>query len=148
MKKLVLLGLATALTSISLTAAADVKPFEAIEYRQGIFKAFKWNFGPMGEMVKGKTEFNAEEFNKRADRMVELGSMPWEAFIPGTYASSTSALPKIETEQEAYSEKIENFQKAIVNLAAAAKSGEMKNIGPAFGQAGKSCKSCHDQFKD
>ena len=74
MKKLVLLGLATALTSISLTAAAEVKPFEAIEYRQGIFKAIKWNFGPMGAMVKGKTEFNAEQFNKNAERLTDRKS--------------------------------------------------------------------------
>lgn len=148
MKKFTLLGVATVLTCLSLSAAAEIKPFEAVEYRQGIFKAFKWNFGPMGEMVKGKADFNADEFNKRADRMVELSSMPWEAFIAGTYASSTSALPKIETEQDAYNEKIESFQNAIVNLAAAAKTNEMKNIGPAFGQAGKSCKSCHDQFRD
>ncbi len=148
MKKFTLLSMASVLTCLSLSAAAEIKPFEAVEYRQGIFKAFKWNFGPMGEMVKGNTEFNAEEFNLRAQRMVELGSMPWEAFMPGTYASSTGALPKIETEKDDYNEKIENFEKAIANLATAAKTNEMKNIGPAFIQAGRTCKSCHDQYRD
>lgn len=148
MKKFTLLGMATVLTCLSLSATAEIKPFEAVEYRQGIFKAFKWNFGPMAAMVKGETKFNAEEFNKRAQRMVELGSMPWEAFMAGTYASGTGALPKIETEKDAYNKEIASFEKAIANLATAAKTNDMKNIGPAFGQAGRTCKSCHDQFRD
>lgn len=148
MKKLVLLGLATLLTSMSLTATAEVKPFEAVEYRQGIFKAFKWNFGPMADMVKGKTDFNAEEFNKHAERLEQLSFMPWEAFIAGTYAKSTAALPKIQNEQDDFKKEIAKLQKAVANLAAAAKTNEMKNIGPAFGQAGQSCKSCHDKYKD
>lgn len=148
MKKLTLLSMAAVLTCLSLSAAAEVKPMDAVEYRQGIFKAFKWNFGPMGEMVKGKIEFDAERFNKNANRMVELSSMPWEGFIEGSYASSTSALPEIATEQALFNEKIDAFQEAIADLAEAAKSNDMKKIGPAFGQAGKSCKSCHDKFKD
>lgn len=148
MKKLILLGLATALTSISLTVAADVKPEEAIEYRQGVFQTFKWNFGPMAAMVKGKTEFNAEVFNQNADRLVQLSSMPWEAFIAGTYEKKTAALPKIEQNMSEFNEKIERFESAIANLATAAKTNDMKKIGPAFGKAGQSCKSCHDQFKD
>lgn len=148
MKKFTLLSIATALTCISLSAGAEVKPFEAVEYRQGIFKAFKWNFGPMAAMAKGEIKFDAEEFNKRAERLEQLSSMPWEAFIAGTYASSTSALPKIQNEQDDFNKEIAKFQKAATNLAAAAKTNEMKNIGPAFGQAAQSCKSCHDKYKD
>src|SRR5690554_78320 len=105
MKKILLLSVATALTSLSLTSVAEIKPAEAIEYRQGIFKAFKWNFGPMADMVRGKTEFNGEEFAKRANTLQSLSTQPWEAFIDGTYASATSALPKIATEQAAYQER-------------------------------------------
>lgn len=151
MKKILLLGVATALTSLSLTSVAEIKPaaaIEAIEYRQGIFKAFKWNFGPMADMVRGKTEFNGEEFAKRANTLQSLSTQPWEAFIDGTYASATSALPKIATEQAAYQERIDAFEKAVANLAKAAQTQDLKQIRPAFGQAGQSCKGCHDNFRD
>lgn len=148
MKKLILLGAFAATVGINASAVAEIKPFEAVEYRQGIFKAFKWNFGPMADMVRGKVDFNAEEFTKRANTLQSLSTQPWEGFINGTYATATSALPKIENEGAAFQEKIDAFEKAVANLAVAAKSQDQKQIRAAFGQAGQSCKSCHDSYRD
>lgn len=148
MKKMTLIGLAAALTVTTLTAVAQVKPFEAIEYRQGVFKAVKWNFGPMAEMVRGKQEFNAEEFTRRAENVAALSKLPLEAFVAGTYASKTAALPIIEKDYKTFSDMMANFEKASAALAVAAKSGDLAQIRPAFGEVGKTCKSCHDKFRD
>ncbi|MDK2776833.1 MAG: cytochrome c [Pseudomonadota bacterium] len=148
MKKLAVLGLTAALAGISSAALAAPKPFEAIEYRQGIFKAVKWNFGPMGDMMKGKTEFNAEEFKSRADNLAALSKMPLEGFVAGTYSSKTAALPAIEDDWETFAKGMESFQTASAALAEAAKTGDKGEIGPAFMQVAKTCKGCHDQFKD
>ncbi len=148
MKKIALFGMTAALTCFSFAATAELKVEDATKYRQGVFQAFKWNLGPMGAMVKGETEFNEEKFNMHAERLAQLSSMPWEGFIAGSFSKNTAALPKIENDREGYQKQIDNFQKAASNLAAAAKTNEMKNIGPAFAQAGRSCKSCHDKYKD
>lgn len=148
MKKITLLGLAAILSATTLTATAQVKPFEAIEYRQGIFKAVKWNFGPMAEMVRGKQAFNADEFARRADNVAALSKMPLEAFVAGTYASKTSALPIIEKDYKTFADMMANFEKTSAALAVAAKSGDLAQIRPAFGEVGKTCKSCHDKFRD
>lgn len=148
MKKIVLMTLTAALAATSLQAAAEVKPFEAIEYRKGIFKAVKWNFGPMADMVKGKTEFNADDFARRAANVAALSKMPLEGFIAGTYASKTSALPAIENDWETFTGIMNDFEKNAAALAVAAQSGDLAQIRPAFGDVGKTCKSCHDKFKD
>lgn len=148
MKKIILIGSFALLGSLSFNTLAEIKPFEAVEYRKGIFKAFKWNFGPMADMVRGKVEFDAAEFTKRANNLKSLSTQPWEGFRPGTYDRSTSALPKIETEQAAYQQEIDKFEQAVINLAKAAETQDLKQIRPAFGQAGQSCKSCHDNYRD
>lgn len=148
MKKMLLIGLAAALTATAGIASAQVKPFEAIEYRQGIFKAVKWHFGPLSDMVRGKTEFNADEFSRRANLLAALSQMPGEAFLPGTYDQKTSALPKIETERARFDEAMLKFQTTTAALAEAANSGDMKSIRPAFMQAAQTCKACHDNFRD
>ena len=146
MKKITLLGLAAAITAFSFTAQAEIDVKDAIEYRQGIFKAYKWNFGPMADMVRGKTEFNAEEFAKRAHKLQELSSMPIEGFVAGSYAGSNT-LPAIEKEWNTFVEKMTSFEQAADKLASAADTGDLKQIRAAFGDAGKGCKSCHDQFR-
>lgn len=148
MNKLATIGLAATLIGISTVALAAPKPFEAVEYRKGIFKAIKWNFAPMGDMMKGKTEFNAEEFSRRAGNLAALSHMPLEGFLPGTYERSTSALPSIEDDWETFSKGMESFQNNTAALADAAKGGDMNAIRPAFMKVAQSCKGCHDKFKD
>ena len=148
MNKLLTVTISAALIGISGAALAAPKPFEAVEYRKGIFKAVKWNFGPMGDMMKGKVEFNAEEFARRANNLAALSHMPLEGFIPGTYERSTAALPAIESDWQTFAAGMENFQSKTAELAEAAKSGDKGQIAPAFMQVAKTCKGCHDKFKD
>jgi cytochrome c556 len=39
------------------------------------------------------------------------------------------------------------MQKAVAELNTAAKSGNLETIKIAFGEAGKSCKACHDNYR-
>lgn len=145
MKKIVM---TVALATIASTSLADVKPFEAVEYRKGIFKAVKWQFGPIADMVKGKQDFNAEEMASRATNLAALSKMPLDGFRAGTYASATSALPVIEEKWDDFAGLMGKFETNTAALAEAAQSGDLKQIKPAFIQVAKTCKSCHDQYKD
>ncbi|WP_430461176.1 c-type cytochrome [Thalassolituus sp. LLYu03] len=148
MKTITRLGLAATLIAIGSSAMAAPKPFEAVEYRKGIFKAVKWNFGPMGDMVKGKTEFNADDFARRAGNLAALSKMPLEGFMPGTYERSTSALPVIEDAWDTFAKTMGDFETNSAALAEAAKGGDMNAIRPAFMKVAQTCKACHDKFKD
>jgi len=145
MKKIVM---TVALATIASTSLADVKPFEAVEYRKGIFKAVKWQFGPIADMVKGKRDFNAEEMASRATNLAALSKMPLDGFRAGTYARATSALPVIEEKWEEFAGLMGKFETNTAALAEAAQSGDLQQIKPAFITVAKTCKACHDQFKD
>jgi cytochrome c556 len=141
-----------ALMASSTLTLAEVKVSDAVEYRQGIYKAVRWNFGPMGDMVKGKQEFNADEFSRRAANLAALSKMPLEGFVAGsyngTYSGSTDALPAIEKDWETFAGIMSDFETNAAALAQAASAGDMDAIRPAFMSVAKTCKSCHDKFKD
>jgi len=147
MKKIAMLGLAGLVTLGSMSVmAADVE--DAIKYRQGVFSAVKWHFGTLGDMVKGKQDFNADDFARRAEIVAQLSKLPLEGFIAGSYEGDTDALPAIEENREKFEGGMKMFAEKADALAAAAKSGDMDQIRPAFGEVGKTCKGCHDNFKD
>jgi cytochrome c556 len=141
-----------ALMASSTLTLAEVKVSDAVEYCQGIYKAVRWNFGPMGDMVKGKQEFNADEFSRRAANLAALSKMPLEGFVAGsyngTYSGSTDALPAIEKDWETFAGIMSDFETNAAALAQAASAGDMDAIRPAFMSVAKTCKSCHDKFKD
>lgn len=146
MKKAFVIGMAAAvLMGSTLASASDVE--EAIEYRQGVFKTIKWNFAPMAGMVKGKIDFDAAEFSRRADMVAVLAKMPREGFIDGSDIGDTDAKPEIWENKEKFNAGMDALAKNAAALADAAKSGDMNVIKPAFGELGKTCKGCHDNFR-
>lgn len=149
MKKLATVTLTAALALTSTAAFADKKTDGAIHYRQSVFTAVRWNFGPMGDMMKGKIDFDAKEFSMRADNVAALAKMPLEAFIPGSYSGKTDALPAIEENWDKFSAGMEMFAKNAAALSVAAKGASSKgDVADAFMKVAKTCKGCHDNFKD
>lgn len=147
MKKIAAMGLAGALAMAS-TVAVAVKPEDAIDYRQGVFQAIKWHFGTMGAMVKGKMDYDADDFTRRAEIVSQLSHLPWEGFVEGSYSGDTDALPAIADNWGKFEGGSNMLMEKTAALAAAAKTGDMDQIRPAFGEVGKTCKGCHDNFKD
>ena len=74
MKKLATITFSAALALTSTTVFADKKTEAAIDYRQSVFTAVRWNFGTMGDMMKGKKDFDAAEFSSRADNVAALAN--------------------------------------------------------------------------
>ena len=149
MKKLI--ALSVFLTTLSTTVAANSifeAPEDAIEYRKAAFQLIRYQIGDMGDMLKGKVPFNAEQFAQRANNAAALSKMPWEAFTPGSDKGDTSALPAIWSDRAKFDKKAQQFAKYANALAAAAQTGDKKTIAPAFKNWAKGCKDCHKSFKD
>lgn len=146
MKKLALITLAGSLLCTSLSAqSADVE--DAIEYRQSIFTAMKWYFGPMGAMVKGDMPYDQAEFTRRAELFAKLTPMAEEGFVEGS-AEDSEALPVIWEEMDKFSAGFDTLEANATALVEASKTGDMGQIKPAFGEVAKSCKGCHDNFRE
>ena len=60
----------------------------------------------------------------------------------------TKALPEIWLEKEKFLAAATKLQTATSNLAAVAKTGDAAKLKVAFGQTAKSCKACHDAYKE
>ena len=149
MKKMILLG--ALLSSLSLSANAQSmfeKSEDAIEYRKATFQLIRYQIGDMGDMLKGKVPFDAKRFEKRANAAATLSALPWEAFTNDSQKGDTSALPAIWNDRATFDKKAAKFAEYAQALATAAKSGDKKEIAPAFRNWAKGCKDCHKSFKD
>ncbi len=126
---------------------------EAIETRRAVFEVIKWNFAPMGAMVKGAKPFDKADFAMRAERVAVLSKMPWEAFIKGsdvktTKAEHNEAKPEIWTDAADFKAKVDAFETQSAKLAEVAKAGDEAAMKAQFAEVGKTCKACHEKYRE
>ena len=149
MKIFATLAVAAVVFSVSFPASAQFEKAEdAIQYRQSALFVMGQHFGRLGAMANGKAPFDAKAAQDNADIVATLAHLPWVAFGPGTdKGARTKAKPNIWTEQVKFKEHADKMQKATMQLAAAAKTNNLDNLKVAFGDAAKTCKACHDNYR-
>ncbi|MFT4519129.1 MAG: cytochrome c556 [Halioglobus sp.] len=117
-------------------------------YRQSWFTMVAVNFGPMVGMIQGKMAWNDEQMKASADQLATLASMDIaKGFSVGSEKGTTRAKPEIWENKADFEAKMDDMKKAAFALQAAVATGDKDSIGKAVGAAGKSCKSCHDEYK-
>ena len=131
-------------------SAAEPTPAErAVAYRQGVYHAIAWNFGPMAGMVKKEIPFDADDFALRAQRVAFLSTLPLEGFIPDSRVGNTDAKPAVWEERDEFESMMQTFQTEAETLAELAKDAtEVAAVRPQFAKVGQACKDCHDKFKE
>ncbi|MBZ0092476.1 MAG: cytochrome c [Sulfuricellaceae bacterium] len=140
---------AAVLLSLAVPALATPKPEDAIKYRQGVYEAIKWNFGTLAAMTKGEVPYNKEEAVHRAELLTVLAKMPLEGFAPGTdKGAKTAAKAKIWQDRAKFENGFKQLQAETAKLADAAKSGDAAALKAQVGATGKTCKACHDAFRE
>ena len=99
----------------------------------------------MGDMVKGKIEWNhslfttwAEDLNHSAQFGVEWG------FAAGTDKGTTRAKPKIWSNMDDFQSKLDDIRAAAAKLAETAAAGHPGKSHQQFVATGGTCKACHD----
>lgn len=149
MKRIALAAAVLAATTTGLASAQQgPKPEAEIRYRQSVMNVTGRAMGPMGAMAQGKAPFNAAVAQKNSALVETMLGLPWNSFGPGTDKGAPSKADlKVWKETAKFKQASEVAQKAAANLAAAAKTGDEGKFKTAFGELGKSCKSCHDDFQ-
>lgn len=120
---------------------------EAVKYRQGVFTAMKVHFGRIGAMVQGKQAFDAGLAQQDAEVVRMLSALPWIGFAESTDGLSSHAKPEIWMEAKKFQQHAQALQEKAAALESAAQSRDLATIKAAFGAVGKSCKTCHDAFR-
>jgi len=144
----VVLGVSLALP---LMAAKDPNK-GAIEARKGEMQLRAFSAGPLFAMAKGKMPYDAAKAQMMADNLVKLMEVNiGSAWVKGTdnkaYPGDTTTLPKLWTTYPEIMQYGKKYAEAVNELAAVAGQGE-KALKSKVGALGKSCKGCHDEFRE
>lgn len=129
----------------SVVKAADAE--DAIEYRQSVFHTLAWQFGAMAAMVKGEKDYDAAEFQMRAERLAVLAQMPWEGFVKGSFEGDTRALGKIEAERADFDEHAQALMEESQTLAELSSTQDLAKLRSQFAATAKTCKGCHQEYR-
>lgn len=121
---------------------------DLIEYRQAAFKLIKWQLQGLNDMVKGREPFDAAEARRRAEALAALSELPWEGFAYPSSNGPTEAKASIWERKPAFEKKAAAFRDATEDLRTSAARGRRDELGRALHTTAKSCKACHDEFRE
>lgn len=130
-------------------APDEKRAAHAIKTRQAIFTLMGSNMGPLGGMARGNVPFDAELVGKNATRIAQLADMVTDSFKLDTSESSiaSESLDNIWDELENFEKKVAANQAAAKELIAVASTGNEGDTKKAIGALGKTCGSCHDDYR-
>jgi cytochrome c556 len=140
---------AAALAVAAPSYAQFAKPEDAIRYRQSAFVLMGNHMGRIGFQLKQPSP-NVQAIQASAATIEFASKLPYEAFVAGSENGGTPptrAKAGLFKDSAKIKQLAETMQGEVVKLSAAAKSGNVDAIRTAFGAVGKSCKSCHDDYR-
>lgn len=134
----------------ALPASAQFqKPEDAVKYRKAAMTVMAAHFGRIGAMAQGRVPFNGAVAAANADIVATMSHLPFAGFVEGTPGTEKgSAKANIWTERAKFDEGAKKMQDAVAKLAMAAKSNNLDQLKSAFGDAGGTCKACHDDYRN
>ncbi|NBO14706.1 MAG: cytochrome c [Betaproteobacteria bacterium] len=136
------LALATAATQAVTVAEKD-----AIKFRQSAFFLMGNLFGEINGMAQGRIPMNEATVKESAAVLNAVASLPFHGFPEGSDKGQTKAKPEIWSEADKFKKAASEAQSAIGKLNTAVAAGQFKDLKSLAADVGKSCKSCHDQFR-
>jgi len=141
---------AVALLGIAIGAGAtwaQMKPEDAIKYRQSAMFLVGQNFGPLAAMAQGKIPYDKDAAIKHAEIVAFVSKLPLRGFQPGTdMGGDTKAKPEIWENMDDFKAKLEKMQQETAKLPEVA--GDFNALKAQVGETGKACKACHDKYKN
>lgn len=142
-----------ALLSLSFAgaASAQLKPEDAIKFRQSGYGFMAWNMGRIKMNVEGG-QYNKEDVVKAANAIQAIANSGMGAlYVPGsdkgTGWEATRAKPAIFTDKEKVGKLAMAFNKEANEMAKIAATSDAAAVGAQLGKLGDTCKACHDDYK-
>ena len=135
---------------LAVAHAAGPKPEEAAKYRQSVYTVIKWNFSPIGAMIKGEIPFDAAAVSRHAQFVEMMSQAALDGFPAGSgpdAVKDTEAKANIWTNWGQFENAMVEFQKEATQLAEVAQGGDPGAIRAQFGKTAETCKACHKEFR-
>ena len=107
------------------------------------------HFGRIGAMVNGRAPYDAAAATMNAEVVASMSMLPFVGFVEGTAGTvKGSSKADIWTKRADFDAGAKKMQQEVTKLLAAAKTNNLDNLKAAFGEVGKSCKGCHDDYRN
>lgn len=152
MSKLFLLLLSGLVAGVTLGGcsgeAKDTHPDQPVTKRRAIFKQFTRTLEPIGLVARGRKDYNPREVNVSALELQKLAQQPWALFTADSNYPPTRAKAEVWQKAADFKQAQEQYLATVTQLVKAAESGDLERIKPAVNEVEKSCKSCHNQFRN
>lgn len=132
--------------------AADGPYDKAIKARQALMQLYSYHIGTLGDMAKGKMDYDADLATEAADNLLAVNRLGQSTLWPQGSDNSdpenaeTRALPAIWETYPKIADKGKALNEALVAMAAEAGNG-LDALKGSIGDVGESCKGCHDDFR-
>jgi cytochrome c556 len=149
---LTLTGLTASLISGMAFAGSghDDLPGE-VKARHGLMNNYALNLGILGDMAKGKTDYNAETAALAAANLAAFSgtnqSLLWPDGTDATSLDGSRALPNIWEKRADFDAKEDDLTAAAVALAAVAGT-DLAGLQGAMGGVGGACGACHKVYRE
>ena len=153
MNKLMACTAGLLLAGTASLAVAQVSPEDQIEFRKAGYSFMSWNMGKIkAQVVEGSVPYDQAQVAAAANAIAGIANSGMGALYgSGTEqsvgAQKTRVKPEFFTQKEEVAKVAIAFNQAANELAKVAAGGDKAAIAKAFGDVGKSCKGCHDQFR-
>ena len=133
----------------AIGAQADSAVEKAVDYRQGLMNVFAWNVTSMGDMAKGKVPFDGTAFANYAKDLAAAARLELMAAFPEDSINEDSdASDTIWLDWEKFQDKHRALGEQSAKLAEVVVGGDEAAMKKQFGETARTCKGCHDDFKN
>lgn len=137
--------------SLVSVASAQVKPEDQIKFRKAGYSFMSWNMGKIKTNLEGT--YDAAQVSAAANAIASIaGSGMGALYGAGTDKSigeqKTRVKPELFQNMPEVGKLAGDFNAATANLAKVAATGDAAAVKVAFGDVGKTCKACHDKFRE
>jgi len=148
MKKIAIAALVAAALALPVMAQRALKPESEIKMRKSTMDLINYNFSSLEAMAEGKRAFDKDEAMRNADLVAGLVALPKRFFGEGTnIEGQTKAKPGVWEHRADFDKKMDAMANEAARLPAAVRSGDMDAFRKQVDETGRSCKSCHDDYR-
>lgn len=118
-----------------------------IKYRQSVMKAVGGHTTAIAAILKNEVPHKGD-LKAHARGLAELARIAGHVFPEGSDFGETSAKPDIWKKPAEFKKVLTAFQTEAAAFAKAAEGSDNKAVAGAFGALTKTCKDCHDTFRE
>jgi len=147
-RKTFFLVLAAAVFGIGLGLAGPASATDgehAIKYRKSVMKALGGHMASTAAIVTGKTA-NKGHLTAHVAGIAAISKMAKDLFPDGSDFGETTALEIIWEKPKEFAKAIKTLETASAGMVKVVKSGG--DTKAALGALGKSCKGCHETYRE